>query len=140
MALTKVTSALLETSQQFTFGNVTAGNLTAQMVGYSLKTNTLGNVSGTTTINVAIGNYVTANTIGSTTWVFSGATASPNASGFILELTNGGSATQFWPANTKWPGALGAPNLTAVGVDVLVFITDDGGTTWRGVGSMINSG
>jgi hypothetical protein len=139
MALTKVTSALLETSQQFTFGNVTAGNLTAQMVGYSLKTTALGSVTGATTINVALGNFVTATTTGSTTWTFSGATASPNASGFILELTNGGSAAQTWPANTKWPSAT-APSLTSSGVDVLVFITDDGGTTWRGVASMINSG
>jgi hypothetical protein len=125
-------------------GNISAANLTvsgvatAQMVGYSLKTTALGNVSGNTTINVANGNFVTATVTGTTNWTFSGATSSPNASGFVLELINGGSAAQTWPGNTKWPSAT-APTLTSSGVDVLVFITDDGGTTWRGVASMINS-
>lgn len=125
-------------------GNISAANLTvsgvatAQMVGYSLKTTALGNVSGNTTINVANGNFVTATVTGTTNWTFSGATASPNASLFVLELTNGGSATQTWPGNTKWPSAT-APTLTSAGIDILTFVTDDGGTTWRGVASMINS-
>jgi hypothetical protein len=114
------------------------GTATAQMMGYSLKTNALGSGSGNRTIDINLGNYVTATTTGTTTWTFSNPAASPNASGFVLELTNGGSAAQNWPGGIRWPGGT-APTLTASGVDILTFITDDGGTNWRGVASMLDS-
>lgn len=120
-------------------GNINiGGSLSGKLKNYSLETNALGNVSGSTTINLTLGNFVTATTTGLTTWTFSNPAASPTASGFILELTNGGSATQEWPVSVKWPNGT-APTLTSSGVDVLTFITDDGGTTWRGVATMIDS-
>jgi hypothetical protein len=85
-----------------------------------------------------LGNFVTANATGITTWTFSNPVTSPNACGFILELGNGGSATQTWPSAVRWPGGT-APTLTAAGTDLLVFITDDGGLNWRGVASMLDS-
>jgi hypothetical protein len=121
--------------------NINFANNTASyssFKGYSLITNARGSISGSQTIDLSLGNYVTATITGATAWTFSNPIASPNASGFVLVLTNGGSATQTWPTNTKWPAAT-APTLTAAGVDVLVFITSDGGTTWRGVISMSNS-
>jgi hypothetical protein len=45
-------------------------------------------------------------------------------------MTNGGSATLGWPIGTKWPGGT-TPTFTASGVDVLIFMTIDAGTTWR---------
>jgi len=57
--------------------------------------------------------------------------ASGNVSSFILELTNGGSATVTWWAGIKWAGGT-VPALTASGTDILGFYTRDGGTTWRG--------
>ena len=84
------------------------------------------------------GNYFSATVGGITTWTFSNPLASPNACGFVIELTNGGAYAITWPAAVKWPSGT-APTLTAAGVDVLVFITDDGGTTWRGVASMLAS-
>jgi hypothetical protein len=106
---------------------------------YGTTHNVLGSGSGTRTIDLSLGNYVSATATGITTWVFSNPIASPASIGFVLELTNGGSATQNWPAGSvKWPGGT-APTLTAAGVDVLTFITDDGGTTWRGVASMLDS-
>lgn len=105
---------------------------------YSLVVQTLGGVSGATTINVTDGCFVTATSAGITTWIFSFAAPSTNASGFVLELTNGGTYTQNWPLSVRWPGG-SAPDLTATGVDVLVFITNDNGTTWRGAVSMLNS-
>ena len=103
-----------------------------------MTTNALGTISGATTINMELGNYVTASVSGAVTWTFSNPPASPAAGGFVLELTNGGSATQIWPASVKWPVGT-APTLTAAGVDVLSFLTDDAGTTWRGVTSMLDS-
>jgi len=105
---------------------------------YGATHNVLGSGSGSRTIDLTSGNYVSATASGACTWTFSSALTSPNATGFVLELTNGGIGTQTWPASVDWPGGT-APTLTASGVDVLVFITDDGGTTWRGVASMLDS-
>jgi len=95
--------------------------------------------SGTTTINVSLGNSFTATVAtGITTWAFSNPPASGLYYGFTLTLTNGGAFAQTWPASVKWPGG-GAPVLTVSGVDVLVFFTIDGGTTWRGVVAQADS-
>jgi len=121
--------------------NINFANNTASFSsfrGYSLITNARGSISGAQTIDISLGNYVTVTAAGSITWTFSNPIASPNATGFVLVLTNGGLYTMTWPANTKWPNG-SAPTLTSSGVDVLVFITNDGGTTWRGVVSMSNS-
>ena len=105
---------------------------------YSLIVQSLGGVSGGTTINVTNGTYVKATAAGITTWIFTFSAPSGNASGFVLELTNGGTYTMNWPLSVRWPGGV-APELTTIGVDVLVFITNDNGITWRGALSMLNS-
>lgn len=88
-------------------------------------------------IDCSAGNYFTKTASGALTWTFTNVPAT-RAFTVILELTNGGSGTQTWPAAVKWP--LGtAPTLTASGVDLLGFVTDDGGTTWRGVQLMKDS-
>ena len=115
-----------------------SGNSRLSLKNYSIVANVLGSVTGATTININLGTYVTATATGSVTWTFTNPAAATNASGFILELTNGGSFAQIWPASVKWPSAA-APTLTGLGVDLLSFITDDNGTTWRGVASMIDS-
>lgn len=88
-------------------------------------------------IDCSLGNYFTKTATGALTWTF---TNVPSSRSFavILELTNGGTGTQTWPTSVKWPSGT-APTLTASGVDVLGFITDDGGTTWRGVSMMTDS-
>jgi hypothetical protein len=102
----------------------------------SLKSQSLGSVSGSTAIDLSSGSYVQATSGGSTTWSFTSVPAS-DAVGVVLELTNGGAYAQSW-GTIKWPGGV-APTLISSGVDVLVFITDDGGTTWRGVLAMTDS-
>jgi hypothetical protein len=72
-----------------------------------------------------------------TSLTFSGQ-SSTNASGFILKLANGGAFSVAWPASVKWPSGT-APTLTVSGTDVLVFVSDDNGTNWRGVLSMADS-
>lgn len=88
-------------------------------------------------IDCSAGNYFTKTASGALTWTFTNVPSS-RAFSLLLELTNGGTGTQTWPAAVKWPGGT-APTLTASGVDVLGFITDDGGTTWRGVALMVDS-
>lgn len=119
-------------------GNLTNVNLggtslsNALMTAYSEYVTVLGSVSGNVSINLSTANYFTATSIGLITWSFANPVSSPNMSSFILKLTNGGAFTQIWPSSVKWPGAI-APVLTVSGNDTLGFVTDDGGTTWRGV-------
>lgn len=126
--------------------NVTQMNTSVQNVVVFNSTHiALGNVAGAATINTQQGTYFSANTSGGCTWTFTGGPDSSKATGFTLELTSGagntGTAyTQTWPAAVKWPGGT-APTLTRgeTAVDVLIFLTDDGGTNWRGALSIANS-
>ena len=88
-------------------------------------------------VDCSAGNYFIKTATGALTWTATNVPAS-RAYSFILELTNGGTGTQTWFSGIKWPGGT-APTLTTSGVDVLGFITDDGGTTWRGVQLMKDS-
>jgi hypothetical protein len=109
---------------------------------YAITAVIRGNVSATATLDMLDGNYFMVTAAGSTTFVFANPpTSAANggaAGGFILELANGGAATVTWPSATKWPSGT-APTLTSSGTDIFVFITDDGGTVWRGVQSMKDS-
>lgn len=88
-------------------------------------------------VDCSQGNYFIKTASGALTWTVSNVPSS-KAYAFILELTNGGTGTQGWFSGIKWPGGT-APTLVASGVDLLGFITDDGGTTWRGVQLMKDS-
>jgi hypothetical protein len=88
----------------------------------------LGNITGAATVDCAAGQVFTATVTGAVTVSFT----NPNAyDEIVLHLTNGGAAAVTWPAAVDWPGG-SAPALTAAGVDLLVFVTADSGTTWRG--------
>lgn len=82
-------------------------------------------------VDCSAGNYFTKTASGALTWTFTNVPAS-RAFAFALALTNGGSGTQTWPAAVVWNAGT-APTLQTSGTDILVFITSDGGTTWRGV-------
>lgn len=115
---------------------LTGGTLTGilNMHSYTLKRVAMSS----TTVDLAQGNYFSYTVASTTTLTFSNTPSGTVSSGFVLELTNGGVATVTFPASVKWAGGV-APTLTASGVDVLVFITDDNGTTWRGAAAMIDS-
>lgn len=95
----------------------------------------LGNVTGATSINLQEANIFNATVTGSVTWTF---TAADVSDGFVIHLTNGGAFAQIWPASVDWPRG-NAPILTPSGLDVLVFVTTNGGTTWRGALAMKDS-
>lgn len=83
-------------------------------------------------IDLSLGNYFSKTISGTTTFTVSNVPSSGIGNSFILELTNGGSATVNWWANVKWPGGT-APTLTASGRDILGFYTTDAGTIWNGL-------
>jgi hypothetical protein len=91
---------------------------------------------GANDVDLSAGNVFTKTISGATTLTFSNPPATGKGGAFTLILTNGGSATVTWPASVDWPSAT-APTLTAAGIDVLVFTTIDGGTTWYGIASGI---
>ena len=88
-------------------------------------------------VDCSLGNYFIKTASGALTWTATNVPAT-RAYSFILELTNGGTGAQTWFSGIKWPAGT-APTLVASGVDVLGFITDDGGATWRGVQLMKDS-
>jgi hypothetical protein len=107
---------------------------------YGEVTNAIGSVGGgTQDIDVTLGNNVTATVdTSTTTFTFSNPTASDELCGFTLFLTNGGSQTVNWPSTVDFPDGT-APTLTASGIDILVFVTTDGGTIWHGMASSLDS-
>lgn len=90
--------------------------------------------TGNKTITLSNGNVFDYTLAANTTFAISGAT-----SGFACSITvilhqdATGSRTATWPASVRW-GAAGVPTLTttANAVDVVSFLTTDGGTTWYG--------
>jgi hypothetical protein len=66
------------------------------------------------------------------TYTFSNPPASGTAFGFTLKVTPSATITWTWPASVSWPAGT-TPNVPASGqTDVLVFYTQDGGTTYYG--------
>lgn len=119
---------------------LTRGDLEAAASGANTDITSLGAVTLTAVketrvtmaandINLATGNYFTKTISGATTLTVSNVPATGTAAAFILDLTNGGSATITLWAGVKWVGGT-VPALTAAGRDVLGFFTHDGGTTW----------
>lgn len=102
---------------------------------YALVANALASVSASVSIDLTLGNYISAYVAGSTSFLFVNPPASPAAGGFILELTNGGAHTVVWPSTVNWSEGI-VPVLTPGGVDILTFLTDNGGTDWYGVFSL----
>lgn len=89
------------------------------------------NVAASTGVmDLAIAQMFTETSTANATWSFTNVPASRGLT-VVLHLTNGGAFTLVWPTSVKWPGGT-APTLTASGTDVLVFVTHDGGATWRG--------
>lgn len=81
-------------------------------------------------IDCSDGNYFTKSISANSTFTFSNAPSS-RSYGFVLRLSITGTPTITWPASVYWPDNL-EPTWSSGAVNLYVFITDDGGTTWRG--------
>ena len=80
-------------------------------------------------IDCSAGNYFTKTISGNSTFTFSNVPAS-SAYAFTLELTHT-SGTVTWPAAVTFPRGV-TPTLTTGKTHLFMFVTDDGGTRWRG--------
>ena len=84
---------------------------------------------GALEVDCSTGNYFTKTIAGNSTFTFANVPTGC-AYAFTLELTHS-SGTVSWPASVKFPADT-APTLTAGKTHLFMFITDDGGTRFRG--------
>jgi hypothetical protein len=84
---------------------------------------------GALEVDCSSGNYFTKTINGNSAFTFANVPSS-GAYSFTLELTHT-SGTVSWPASVKWPSDT-APSLTTGKTHLFMFLTDDGGTRFRG--------
>jgi len=84
---------------------------------------------GALEVDCSQGNYFTKTISGNSTFTFANVPTGC-AYAFTLELTHS-SGTVTWPASVKFPADT-APTLTTGKTHLFMFITDDGGTRFRG--------
>ena len=89
-----------------------------------------------TTVNCETGNTFSHTLTENTTFTFSNPPATGTSYSMSVEIIQDAGASGYtvtWPASVDFPAAT-APTLTATAsaVDVFVFTTRDGGTTWYG--------
>lgn len=81
-------------------------------------------------IDLSTGNYFTKTISANSTFTFSNPPASGTVGSFTLELTHT-SGTVAWPSSVKFPADT-PPTLTTGKTHLFIFVTDDGGTRYRG--------
>ena len=111
-----------------------AGELIAE--SYNETFVAVTSTTNATTVNCEAGNTFSHVLTEGTTFTFSNPPASGTSFAFTLKIVQDASASGYtvtWPASVDWPSAT-APTLTATAsaVDVFVFYTHDGGTTFYG--------
>jgi hypothetical protein len=84
---------------------------------------------GALDIDCSAGNYFTKTINGASTFTVSNVPSS-RSYGFTLELTHTSGAIT-WFGGVEWPAST-APTLTTGKTHLFMFVTDDGGTRWRG--------
>jgi len=99
---------------------------------YAIEGVSIGNTGSTRTIDLETGNFFSATLDQACTFTFSNPVTSGDFCGFALALTDGDAYTITWPTSVDWAGGT-APTLTGSGLDLLLFVTYDGGTTWLGL-------
>ena len=110
-----------------TFAAATHQNAGTKVTGpYSANITAMG----ANDVDCSAGNYFTKTITGATTFTFSNAPSSVVYS-FTMEVTLNGSNAITWPASVKWPLDT-APTISDAKTQLFTFITDDGGTRWRG--------
>ena len=85
---------------------------------------------GANAVDCSAGNYFTKTITGATTFTFDNVPTGV-AYTFTMEVTLNGSNAITWPGSVKWPADT-APTITDGKTQLFVFLTDDGGTRWRG--------
>ena len=115
----------LNVSQGATFGS------TVSMKDYSETVNAIGSVNSNTAVSFQNGTVQTVTVAGNCEFSFSNPPASGKAGTVTLIVTNGGAHTTTFASAVKWPSDV-VPSLTTSGVDVISFLTTDGGSNIYG--------
>jgi hypothetical protein len=97
-------------------------------------------ISSVTDANIELtaGDFFSKTITAPTTFTVSNAAPVGFVTKFTLQLVNGGSHLVTWFNNTRWPNGV-KPTLTSVGVDLLEFVSIDGGQSWDGKVFSLNS-
>lgn len=124
-------TSAIQTSQLYDDGTKVGIALTAPAARLDISGNYAQNIVAVSALDIdcSAGNYFTKTIAADSTFTFSNVPASRSYA-FTLELTHTSGAVT-WPAAVKWPKDT-APTLTAGKTHIFVFVTDDGGTRWRG--------
>ena len=127
-------TAKLDVAQTFTANQTVTAELKAN--SYNESYTAVTSTSNATTVNCEAGNTFMHTLTENTTFTFSNPPASGTGYTMTVEIIQDASASGYtvtWPTSVDWPSAT-APTLTATAdaVDVFVFTTRDGGTTWYG--------
>ena len=111
-----------------------ANNVVTFSGGITEDSVTITSSSAAATLDMRLGTSFLHDLTENVTYTFSNPAASGNSSIFTLKIIQDSTARAItWPSSVDWPAAT-APTLTATnnGVDMFVFQTIDGGTTWYG--------
>jgi len=140
MAIQVGGTTVIDNSRNLTnvVGATLTGTLQLQKIAETLVA--VGNSSTAATLNLSSGTVFTVTLTGNATLTVSNPT---NVSSFMLILTNDGSAgrsVSFAGGSFVFPGGAATLSRTtaANGVDVWVFFSPNGGTTWYGNIAMKN--
>jgi len=123
-------TAKRDTSNTFTGTNVFQGTTGVTDLDVAGAYRQAADAVSALDINLSQSNYFTKTINGNSTFTFSNPGNSGVATTFTLELTHT-SGTVTWPASVKFPADT-APTLTAGKTHLFMFVTDDGGTRYRG--------
>jgi hypothetical protein len=113
------------------FTNITGNNLVNTVIRG--KVQALGSISGAVTINMSLGDTVTATITGNTTFSITGLTSGSTNTVYLM-LTNSGAGTITYPAGTTFNRGV-APITSATGKTLIILDTVDNGATYMGVQS-----
>lgn len=110
------------------------GTITGDLTVKTINTSIVSISSVTEAIDCSLGSYFIQNVSTNKNYTFINV---PNSVvyGLVLEISHS-AGTIIWPSSVKWPGDL-APILSVGKTHIFVFLTDDGGSRWRG-SSLVN--
>ena len=109
-----------------------SGTLTTTVIAETFSAPSIS--SNVLTINLNNGTvFNVTNNANITTFTISNAPASKSSSFTLVLTANGTGYSQTWGASVNWSGGT-APTLTTTNAkrDIIMFFTNDGGTTWFG--------
>ena len=111
-------------------GVVISGVTTTTDINFDGKITQTVQTAASSTIDCSVGNYFTLTVNGATTVSFTNVPSSGTSYSCVIEVLHT-SGTISWHSSIKWPND-SAPSITTGKTHLFIFVTDNGGTRWRG--------